>query len=77
MKFKLNKIPHIVNGLKNQIKSELNLTSKEQEQLFTERRKICNNCSFILPEEDRCGECYCPIDRLVKSENYSCPNNYW
>lgn len=77
MKFKMNDIPHIANGVKNQIKSKLNLTSKEQEELFAKRKEICDSCKYKIVGSNRCGECGCPLDRLQKSEKHSCPNFYW
>lgn len=67
----------MLDGIKNQVRSKLNLTIKEEEKLFNKRRKICNECNIRVLKTDTCGICGCPIDRITKSIKYHCPNFYW
>lgn len=60
--------------------------NEEIEKLSESRMKICNDCEIIdrtgikcaLPgSQPCCGDCGCPLSKLTRSKESTCPLNKW
>lgn len=71
----MNKALEIAEGFKNIVRSKLDLTSEEEENLFKVRREICDAC--INKNILICDICKCVISAKTKSIQSSCPIQLW
>lgn len=72
----MSKVEEIANGFKNILKSKLNLTTEEEEELFSTRKKVCDACHFNK-NNLTCSSCGCVLSAKVKSVKTECPEKYW
>lgn len=72
----MSKVEEIANGLKNVVRSKLNLTTEQEETLFASRRKICDACPFNK-DNTTCEVCGCILALKTKSINTTCPKGHW
>ena len=70
------KAAEIADGYKNLIKSQLGLSSENDEKVFEARREICNACEF-KSKLDICLKCGCPLGVKTKSLKTKCPEGLW
>lgn len=69
----MNKAKEIVSGYTNLVKSSLNLTTEQEEELFNARTEICNVCENSV--DNICKLCGCVLAAKTKSLYSSCPDN--
>ena len=69
------KAMEISNGLKNQIRDSLDITSNSEKKIFNDRKDSCNEC----PHNDfgRCSLCGCILKIKQKSLLSDCPDKRW
>lgn len=57
---------HVINGSKN-----------VEETLLETRLAICNECPFMIKDQQRCGKCGCFLKVKAKWESSKCPIGRW
>ena len=67
----------IYEGFTNLIKSKINLSPKELQELHIKRYTICRKCPERNTVRDTCKKCGCYLPAKTRSESSSCPLGHW